>query len=88
MDETLEEYFFRTAATDLFRRVSHLEIQLGANTSLPLADIIEAEARARCLRILDDHIEIRAKQIDIKKALTEWSMRANEIPKLDGEFPI
>ena len=88
MDEDVTAYLTRTPRTDAFRIVSHLSVELGNGLSIPLEKIVEREAQERVRLIIDEHLEIKARHAETKKALTEWSMRACETPKIDGEFPV
>jgi hypothetical protein len=75
MDSELDRHFLESAATDLFRRVCLLEVDIGGGRTIPLSEILEAEARARCERLLRGHIEALSKQSDMSDHLERESLR-------------
>lgn len=81
------EYWQRTPATDIFRRVAGLHVILANGDEMQLAEIVEREARARVKRILREHVEIRRQQLDIEKTLKEESMRVDFYEDGEGDCP-
>jgi len=75
MDTELDRYFLETAATDAFRRICLLEVDIGGGRTIPLSEILEEEARERCKRLLRGHIEALSKQSDISSQLKAEALR-------------
>jgi hypothetical protein len=75
MERELDRYFLETAATDLFRRVCLLEVDIGGGRTIPLSEILEEEARERCKRLLRGHIEALTKQVEISSHIKLEALR-------------
>jgi len=88
VDRDQLEQYRSEAITQLFRLVAHLEIEVGQNMTIPLADIVEDEAYARVARILGRDAEVRSEQMGIKKALKDFSLRAKNWPRIEDELPV
>ena len=69
MDLELERYFFENSATDLYRSISHLEIEDEDGTRIPIGNILETEVRVRLRKLLRDHIAACNVQLDVDERI-------------------